>query len=138
MRVGRLTLGGRRMLPDILVRDQNGRMVCVVEIGNTRPEKLIACHDDLEIPDVRWYAFEGWCVCIHQLKPNLDRAIIKFVEAMRGASSAERTDVLTRLANTWELSSAERAKMGLSSVDPQADSQAESSAPRSNGAPLAA
>lgn len=31
----------------------------MVEIGNTRPEKLTAYRDDLKIPDVRWYDKQG-------------------------------------------------------------------------------
>jgi len=43
------------MAPDILVLDFDGRLLCVVEIGYTRPEKL-GRYQALGIPDVRWYA----------------------------------------------------------------------------------
>lgn len=45
---------GTRMMPDILVT-REGRAVCAVEIGYTRPEKLTAYREQLSIPDVRWY-----------------------------------------------------------------------------------
>jgi hypothetical protein len=50
---------GTRKRPDILVWDQVGYLVCVVEIGYTRPEKLTAYRDELKIPDVRWYDKQG-------------------------------------------------------------------------------
>ena len=48
-------LSDDRMAPDILVLDFDGRLLCVVEIGYTRPEKL-GRYQALGIPDVRWYA----------------------------------------------------------------------------------
>jgi hypothetical protein len=48
-----------RMFPDILVRDRDDNMLCAVEIGYTRPEKLTAYRDELKIPDVRWYDKQG-------------------------------------------------------------------------------
>jgi hypothetical protein len=50
---------GTRMHPDILVCDEDGRMLCAVEIGYTRPEKLTAYRSELSIPDVRWYDKTG-------------------------------------------------------------------------------
>ena len=50
---------GTRMFPDILIRDAGGDMVCAVEIGYTRPEKLTAYRTQHQIPDVRWYAKDG-------------------------------------------------------------------------------
>jgi hypothetical protein len=49
---------GTRMSPDILVRRDN-EILCAVEIGYTRPEKLTAYRRDLKIPDVRWYDKSG-------------------------------------------------------------------------------
>jgi hypothetical protein len=34
-----VAIPGTRMFPDILVRDQDGKILCAVEIGYTRPEK---------------------------------------------------------------------------------------------------
>jgi hypothetical protein len=53
-----LFLKDRRMQPDIQVFDQAGELVCVVEIGYTRPEKLKR-YRQLDIPDVRWYSKAG-------------------------------------------------------------------------------
>lgn len=50
---------GTRMMPDIQVRDALGSLVCVTEIGYTRPEKLTAYRKQLKIPDVRWYDKAG-------------------------------------------------------------------------------
>lgn len=50
---------GTRMHPDIYVLDAEGRAMCAVEIGYTRPEKLTAYRDELKIPDVRWYDKAG-------------------------------------------------------------------------------
>ena len=44
--------------PDIQVIDQAGKVICVVEIGYTRPEK-IALYNELKIPDIRWYSKDG-------------------------------------------------------------------------------
>lgn len=58
----------RKMRPDILVYSRsktNGpnsrqkQLVCVVEIGYTRPEKLSAYKKLHKIPDVRWYDKKG-------------------------------------------------------------------------------
>lgn len=47
---------GTRMSPDIAIRrNGGGHIVCAVEIGYTRPEKLTRYRDELNIPDVRWY-----------------------------------------------------------------------------------
>ena len=48
-----------RMYPDILVRNLSDKIVCAVEIGYTRPEKLTAYRDKHKIPDVRWYDKQG-------------------------------------------------------------------------------
>jgi len=46
-----------RMEPDIWIhRDQE--IVCVVEIGYTRPEKLTR-YKEIGVPDIRWYSKEG-------------------------------------------------------------------------------
>ncbi len=49
---------GTRMFPDILVASSTGEMVCAVEIGYTRPEKLTA-YREMGIRDVRWYDKQG-------------------------------------------------------------------------------
>lgn len=46
---------GTRFFPDILVTSKSGEMVCAVEIGYTRPEKLTYYRDEVGIHDVRWY-----------------------------------------------------------------------------------
>jgi len=46
-----------RIEPDIQVFN-DGALVCVVEIGYTRPEKLNKYYK-LEIPDIRWYSKDG-------------------------------------------------------------------------------
>jgi hypothetical protein len=50
---------GTRMYPDIQVVDMSGKLCCAVEIGYTRPEKLTAYRQKLQIPDVRWYDKSG-------------------------------------------------------------------------------
>jgi hypothetical protein len=51
---------GTRMFPDIaIVKKSSKKIVCVVEIGYTRPEKLTAYRRELKIPDVRWYDKQG-------------------------------------------------------------------------------
>lgn len=51
------SIPGTRVMPDLqILRD--GEIVCVVEIGYTRPEKL-TLYTALGIPDVRWYDKEG-------------------------------------------------------------------------------
>lgn len=49
---------GTRFCPDVQVWS-SGVLVCAVEVGYTRPEKLTAYRDILRIPDVRWYDKEG-------------------------------------------------------------------------------
>jgi hypothetical protein len=49
---------GTRMFPDIVVMIGED-IVCAVEIGYTRPEKLTAYRQQLKIPDVRWYDKSG-------------------------------------------------------------------------------
>jgi hypothetical protein len=44
--------------PDIQVIDRDDNIVCVVEIGYTRPEKL-ALYKKVQIPDIRWYSKDG-------------------------------------------------------------------------------
>lgn len=48
-----ITHPSARMQPDIIV-ELNGSVVCVVEIGYTRPEKLTE-YQAMGIPDIRWY-----------------------------------------------------------------------------------
>lgn len=47
-------IDGTQWEPDILIS-----LICVVEIGYTRPEKLAAYRDELLIDDVRWYSKDG-------------------------------------------------------------------------------
>ena len=47
------------MIPDIWVSDESGKLVCAVEIGYTRPEKLTAYRRVLGLQDVRWYDKKG-------------------------------------------------------------------------------
>lgn len=49
----------RVMMPDIQVLNEAGKVVCAVEIGYTRPEKLTAYRTELGIEDVRWYDKAG-------------------------------------------------------------------------------
>lgn len=48
----------RNVQPDIQMLDAAGKVVCVVEIGYTRPEK-ISYYRDVGIRDVRWYDKSG-------------------------------------------------------------------------------
>lgn len=52
------SIPGTRFYPDIAVL-RAGQIVCAVEIGYTRPEKLTAYRDRFGIPDVRWYDKQG-------------------------------------------------------------------------------
>jgi hypothetical protein len=52
------SINGTRMMPDIHVL-RGRKVVCAVEIGYTRPEKLTAYRKQLSIPDVRWYSKDG-------------------------------------------------------------------------------
>lgn len=47
-----------RIEPDIKVYSKNGKLVCIVEIGYTRPEKLVK-YVGLGCKDVRWYSKKG-------------------------------------------------------------------------------
>jgi hypothetical protein len=72
-----------RMEPDIWIH-QDGEVICVVEIGYTRPEKL-SRYKELGIPDVRWYAKDGELHvrhCINDAQPIPD------YEPQAGALSA--------------------------------------------------
>ncbi|MEI9478771.1 MAG: hypothetical protein WCO26_19675 [Deltaproteobacteria bacterium] len=51
--------------PDIQVIDETGHVICVVEIGYTRPEKM-ALYKELKIPDIRWYSKDGKFVNPHE------------------------------------------------------------------------
>jgi hypothetical protein len=52
-------ISGTRMSPDIQIETKKGALICAVEVGYTRPEKLTAYRDVLKIPDVRWYDKQG-------------------------------------------------------------------------------
>ncbi len=59
-----------KFLPDIAVyrkggKDERVTLVCVVEIGYTRPEKL-AAYCEAKIPDVRWYDKAGNLYCVNR------------------------------------------------------------------------
>src|SRR6185437_14094224 len=58
------------MMPDILIFDAD-KMICAVEIGYTRPEKLTAYREIYKIPDVRWYDKSG------QLHTAFERPVVK-------------------------------------------------------------
>ena len=49
---------GQGAMPDIVVK-LGERVLCAVEIGYTRPEKLTAYREQYNIPDVRWYDRSG-------------------------------------------------------------------------------
>ena len=55
----RLIESPMRVFPDITVRNRDKQIVCLVEIGYTRPEKLKEYRSRLGIADVRWYAKDG-------------------------------------------------------------------------------
>lgn len=74
---------GTRMSPDILVvdKDRPEELLCAVEIGYTRPEKLTAYRKKLRIPDVRWYDKSG---TLHgDVKESVRRPAIITVEPTR-------------------------------------------------------
>ena len=73
---------GTRMFPDILVKTPTGEMVCVVEIGYTRPEKLTR-YRELGIPDVRWYDKAA------QLHTDWETRHMRAVVKVAGAEPAE-------------------------------------------------
>jgi hypothetical protein len=59
-------ISGPRMMPDFAVRDgESQELVCLVEIGYTRPEKLQA-YRRLGISDVRWYSKAGQLITDHE------------------------------------------------------------------------
>lgn len=64
-------LPGTRLFPDITVRGATGAVVCVAEIGYTRPEKLTAYKTTHHIPDVRWYDKRG------TLHPGFDTRLVR-------------------------------------------------------------
>ena len=70
---------GTRMMPDILITDIDGKRLCAVEIGYTRPEKLTAYRTRLHIPDVRWYDKSG------QLHGDVDRRLVTVTLELRPA-----------------------------------------------------
>jgi hypothetical protein len=70
------------LMPDISVHD-NGKLVCVVEIGYTRPEKF-AAYTELKIPDVRWYDKTGNLYCVNRPQ-RLKRPIGEFTDLMIGS-----------------------------------------------------
>lgn len=53
-----LNLTDRRNQPDIQIFDASRALLCAIEIGYTRPEKL-KLYVDQHIPDVRWYSKAG-------------------------------------------------------------------------------
>lgn len=89
-------IAGTRMMPDLLVT-HDGTLVCAVEIGYTRPEKLTA-YRDLGIPDVRWYDKQGVLhadvkneVRVVELEPQGVLAVYRVLNAAAcvGCDSAE-------------------------------------------------
>jgi len=61
----KLRASDKNIRPDIQVIDKVGHVVCVVEIGYTRPEKLTLYHE-IGIKDVRWYSKDGQIVNPHE------------------------------------------------------------------------
>ena len=51
-------LPGTSFLPDIIIYDQANTIVCIVEVGYTRPEKL-SHYTASGVTDVRWYDKQG-------------------------------------------------------------------------------
>lgn len=71
------------LMPDISVYD-DGKLVCVVEIGYTRPEKLVAYCEELKVPDVRWYDKAGNLYCVNRPQ-RIKRPIGKFTDLIIGS-----------------------------------------------------
>jgi hypothetical protein len=69
-------IAGTRFFPDIVIADAAGTLVCAVEIGYTRPEKLTYYKNVLQIPDVRWYDKQGVLHTVLETKSVLLRAEI--------------------------------------------------------------
>jgi len=67
-----LKVRGSRMAPDITIRNAAGEIVCLIEIGYTRPEKLTVYRDILRIQDVRWYDKQG---VLHE-SPTIKREVV--------------------------------------------------------------
>lgn len=65
--------------PDIQVVDKAGHVICVVEVGYTRPEK-IALYKELLIPDIRWYSKDGKFVNPHEHIHMTETRIIYYEE----------------------------------------------------------
>ncbi|HEY9678637.1 MAG TPA: hypothetical protein V6C76_11545 [Drouetiella sp.] len=65
-------LAGTRMFPDIQISNQQNHVVCAVEVGYTRPEKLSRYRQECGIPDVRWYDKSGKLHTVHDLKQSIE------------------------------------------------------------------
>lgn len=70
----KLPLSNRLVYPDIQVF-LSGVLVCVVEIGYTRPEK-IKLYRDMGIKDIRWYSKDGELIN-HNIENKVE--VVKFV-----------------------------------------------------------
>jgi hypothetical protein len=70
------------LMPDISIYE-DGNLICVVEIGYTRPEKLIAYCEELKIPDVRWYDKAGNLYCVNRPQ-RIRRPMGEFIDLRVG------------------------------------------------------
>lgn len=68
-----------RVYPDLQVVDAAGTVVCVVEIGYTRPEKL-ALYKRLGIGDVRWYSKAGELLNPYTVTARVKRRVVPKTE----------------------------------------------------------
>jgi len=80
----------RKMQPDIQVFDNEENLLCCVEIGYTRPEKLKQYHAD-GVPDVRWYSKAGELI---DLNVKRERVIVEQEILKVLPSSLARSEVL--------------------------------------------
>ena len=100
-----------RMHPDVIVELDND-VVCVVEIGYTRPEKLTE-YQEMGIPDVRWYD-KNATLHIHyrsetapndNAKANSQRVAVEAVAEIRSAhqkKTLKHNDVRAALMATFD------------------------------------
>ena len=74
------SINGTRMFPDVIIYDSNDKIVCAVEIGYTRPDK-IRKYRELGIPDIRWYS-KGMDLILHEQ----DSEYLQKIEANKAVS----------------------------------------------------
>ncbi|MGA8616972.1 MAG: hypothetical protein WB660_00415 [Candidatus Sulfotelmatobacter sp.] len=128
-----LRLSDRRNQPDIQVFDERNRLVSVVEIGYTRPEKLKLYHDE-NIPDIRWYSKAGDLVSVprfngpttpivrevkHRIhEADVFRRIPMAFNAVECQKVADRVYELKANSKTLSLWGKMRAIVGVCNSDP--------------------